>query len=94
MLCLSAPVLLQKMLDVATFQQVYTRKTSLSSPQNRSTNSLSNTLLSSENIKMSSRVFEKIVGKKCHFFLTLPSEFDQAVEKIPEILAKKASPKG
>jgi len=59
MLCLSAPVLLQKMLDVATFQQVYTRKTSLSSPQNRSTNSLSNTLLSSENIKISGREFEK-----------------------------------
>ncbi|MDI6775484.1 MAG: hypothetical protein QME60_08900 [Verrucomicrobiota bacterium] len=31
---------------------------------------------------------EALAGRKCHFFLTLPSEFDRTLEKIPEILAQ------
>ncbi|MDD5344868.1 MAG: hypothetical protein PHW12_10685, partial [Smithella sp.] len=33
---------------------------------------------------------EAISGRKCHFFVTLPSEFDQAVEKMNDLIAQKA----
>lgn len=32
-----------------------------------------------------------LAGRNCHFFVTMPSEFDGALEKIPEILGRKAS---
>lgn len=32
----------------------------------------------------------RLIGKKCHFFVTLPSEFDQAIERIAALL--EASP--
>jgi tetratricopeptide (TPR) repeat protein len=32
---------------------------------------------------------EAATGKKCHFFITLSSEFDQAIAKIPQILSEK-----
>jgi hypothetical protein len=33
---------------------------------------------------------EDLVGRKCHFFLCLPSEFDQAIENISDVLSRKA----
>ena len=33
---------------------------------------------------------EGIIGKKCHYFLTPPVEFDHALEKIHEVLAKQS----
>ena len=36
---------------------------------------------------------EAVVGRKCHYFLTLPSEFDKALEKIPEVIAQAEQPK-
>ncbi|MFC1498013.1 hypothetical protein ACFLS1_06045 [Verrucomicrobiota bacterium] len=32
----------------------------------------------------------QLADRNCHFFLTLPSEFDRAVEKIPEIVDEKS----
>jgi len=34
---------------------------------------------------------ETLAGRKCHFFITIPSEFDKTLEKIAEMLAEKAS---
>jgi len=34
---------------------------------------------------------EAALGRKCHFFLSLASEFDQALAKIPQILSGKPS---
>lgn len=34
---------------------------------------------------------EKVTGRKCHFYMTLPSEFDAAVERIRELKKKVAT---
>lgn len=34
---------------------------------------------------------EAALGKKCHFFVTIPQEFDQAVEKVKDIMADAAA---
>lgn len=34
---------------------------------------------------------ETLAERKCHFYTTLPSEFDRTLEKITEVLAEKAS---
>jgi len=32
---------------------------------------------------------ESMTGRTCHFFVTLPSDFDQALARVPDILAKE-----
>jgi tetratricopeptide (TPR) repeat protein len=32
---------------------------------------------------------ETVCGRQCHFFITLPSEFDQAIQKMKDVLAEK-----
>lgn len=34
---------------------------------------------------------EALAGKKCHFYISIPMEFDQALEKIKEILAENSA---
>jgi len=37
---------------------------------------------------------EVVVGRKCHFFVTLPSEFDRALERIATLLDEKRDEEG
>lgn len=42
------------------------------------------------NLQLRSDV-ESLTGRKCHFFICLPSDFDQAVSRIRALLAEKAA---
>jgi tetratricopeptide (TPR) repeat protein len=33
---------------------------------------------------------EALTGRACHFFLTMPSEFDQAIDKVTDVMAEPA----
>jgi tetratricopeptide (TPR) repeat protein len=37
------------------------------------------------------RDVEALTGKRCHFFLTMPSEFDQAIDKVTDVMAEPAA---